>query len=57
MASPPLAADPLDASPGLALYAIGSSRTAAFLSGINGRLTRIFAYALGGAFAAMAGSR
>ena len=41
--------------PGLALYAIGSRRTAAYLSGINVPLTRVFAYALSGAFAAMGG--
>ena len=35
--------------PGLALYAIGSSRNAAFLSGISVAWTRIGAYALGGA--------
>ena len=41
--------------PGLAIYAIGSSRNAAYLSGINVAATRIGAYALGGAFAAMGG--
>ena len=38
--------------PGLALYAIGSSRNASFLSGVSVARTRIFAYALGGALAA-----
>ena len=41
--------------PGLALYAIGSSRNASFLSGVSVARTRIFAYALGGALAAMGG--
>ena len=41
--------------PGLALYAIGSSRNAASLSGINVPLTRVFAYAMSGAFAALGG--
>jgi ribose transport system permease protein len=41
--------------PGLALYAIGSRRTAAYLSGINVPLTRVFAYALSGTFAALGG--
>jgi ribose transport system permease protein len=41
--------------PGLALYAIGSSRSAAYLSGINVPLTRIGAYALSGACAALGG--
>jgi ribose transport system permease protein len=41
--------------PGLALYAIGSSRNASFLSGISVAWTRIGAYALGGALAAMGG--
>jgi ribose transport system permease protein len=40
---------------GLSLYAIGSSRNAAFLSGISVARTRIGAYALGGAFAALGG--
>jgi ribose transport system permease protein len=39
----------------LAAYAVGSDRTAAFLSGINVARTRIAAYALGGVFAACAG--
>ncbi|HEX8918225.1 MAG TPA: ABC transporter permease [Chloroflexota bacterium] len=40
---------------GLSVYALGSNRTAAFLSGVNVARTRIAAYALGGAFVAMAG--
>ena len=43
--------------PGLALYAIGSSRNASFLAGISVARTRIGAYALGSAFAGWAGSR
>jgi ribose transport system permease protein len=41
--------------PGLALYAIGSNRNAAYLSGINVPLTRVFAYAMSGALAAFGG--
>jgi ribose transport system permease protein len=41
--------------PGLALYAIGSNRNAAYLSGVNVNLTRVFAYALSGMFAALGG--
>ncbi len=41
--------------PGLALYAIGSSRNASFLAGISVAWTRIGAYALGSALAAMGG--
>lgn len=41
--------------PGLALYAMGSNRTAAFLSGVDVARTRILAYALDGVFAALAG--
>ena len=41
--------------PGLALYAIGSSRNASFLSGISVAWTRIGAYALGSALAGMGG--
>lgn len=41
--------------PGLALYAIGSSRNASFLSGIGVSRTRIGAYALGGMLAAAGG--
>lgn len=40
---------------GLAVYALGSSRTAAFLSGVSVARTRIVAYALGGVFAGLAG--
>ncbi len=40
---------------GLALYAIGSNRSAAYLSGISVARTRILAYALGGVFTALAG--
>jgi ribose transport system permease protein len=41
--------------PGLALYAIGSNRNAAYLAGINVPATRILAYAYSGAFAALGG--
>ncbi|MGI8826545.1 MAG: ABC transporter permease [Chloroflexota bacterium] len=40
---------------GLSIYALGSDRTAAFLSGVNVARTRIAAYALGGVFVALAG--
>lgn len=40
---------------GLSLYALGSNRTAAYLSGVNLGRTRILAYALGGVFVALAG--
>jgi ribose transport system permease protein len=40
---------------GLSVYALGSNRTAAFLSGISISRTRIIAYAFGGVFAALAG--
>jgi ribose transport system permease protein len=40
---------------GLALYAIGSSRSAAYLAGVNVSATRIAAYALSGTFAALGG--
>jgi ribose transport system permease protein len=40
---------------GLALYAVGSNRSAAFLAGVNVSLARIGAYALGGTFAALGG--
>lgn len=40
---------------GLRIYAMGSSRNAAFLSGVNVAWTRIMAYALGGLFAGLAG--
>jgi ribose transport system permease protein len=41
--------------PGLALYAVGSNRNAAYLSGVRVSLTRVGAYALGGAFAGLGG--
>jgi ribose transport system permease protein len=41
--------------PGFAIYAIGSNRERAYLSGVNVRLTRVLAYAIGGFFAAMGG--
>jgi ribose transport system permease protein len=41
--------------PGLALYAIGSSRSAAYLAGVRVPAARVGAYALGGAFAALGG--
>jgi ribose transport system permease protein len=41
--------------PGLALYAVGSNRNAAYLAGVGVERTRIGAYALGGAFAALGG--
>ena len=40
---------------GLALYAIGSDRTAAFRSGVDVERTRFFAYTLGGVFSAIGG--
>ncbi|GAC1515199.1 MAG: ABC transporter permease [Chloroflexota bacterium] len=40
---------------GLSVYALGSDRTAAFLSGVSVARTRIAAYALGGTLAALAG--
>jgi ribose transport system permease protein len=40
---------------GLAVYAVGSKRTAAFLSGVRIARTRVFAYAIGGLFAGFAG--
>jgi len=40
---------------GLALYAIGSNRSAAYLAGVNVRRTRVIAYALSGTFAALGG--
>ena len=39
----------------LALYALGSNRTAAFLSGVNVRRTRLLAHGLAGRFAALGG--
>jgi ribose transport system permease protein len=41
--------------PGIAIYAVGSNREAAFLSGVNVQNTRIFSYALGGFFAGFSG--
>lgn len=41
--------------PGLAIFAMGSSRSAAFLSGVHVGRTRVVAYALGGTFSALAG--
>jgi ribose transport system permease protein len=41
--------------PGLALYAIGSNRSAAYLAGVNVPAARIAAYAYGAAFAALGG--
>lgn len=40
---------------GLSLYAVGSNRNAAYLSGIRAARTKITAYAIGGGFAALAG--
>jgi len=40
---------------GLSLYAMGSDRNAAYLSGIRAARTKIISYAVGGAFAAFAG--
>lgn len=40
---------------GLSLYGIGSDPHAAYLSGINTRRAKVLSYAVGGAFAAMAG--
>jgi ribose transport system permease protein len=40
---------------GIAMYAIGSNRDAAFLSGVNVSLTRVKLYAIGGLFAAISG--
>jgi ribose transport system permease protein len=41
--------------PGFAIYAIGSNRERAYLSGVNVASTRVLAYAIGGFFAAMGG--
>jgi ribose transport system permease protein len=47
---------PLRRTPlGLALYAVGSDREAAYLSGVRVGATRAFAYVLGGLFAALGG--
>jgi ribose transport system permease protein len=40
---------------GLAVYAVGSKRTAAFLSGVRVARTRVLAYSIGGLFAGFAG--
>lgn len=40
---------------GIAMYAIGSNKDAAFLSGVNVNLTRIKLYAVGGLFAGLSG--
>jgi ribose transport system permease protein len=40
---------------GLAIYAVGSHRTAAFLSGVRIARTRVLAYSIGGLFAGFAG--
>ncbi len=42
-------------NPGLALYAIGSNRLAAFRSGVPVGRTKVFAYLLGGLFSAFGG--
>jgi ribose transport system permease protein len=41
--------------PGFAIYAVGSQRDRAYLSGVNVATTRVMAYAIGGFFAAMGG--
>ena len=41
--------------PGFAIYAVGSNRDRAYLSGVNVAQTRVLAYAIGGFFAAMGG--
>jgi ribose transport system permease protein len=41
--------------PGLALYAVGSNRNSAYLSGINVARTRVGAYLLAGVFTGLAG--
>ncbi|NOY55377.1 MAG: ABC transporter permease [Actinobacteria bacterium] len=40
---------------GLELYAVGSNRNAAYLSGIRTARTKVVSYAIGGAYAALAG--
>jgi len=40
---------------GISMYAIGSSKEAAFLSGVNVKLTQIKLYAIGGLFASLSG--
>jgi ribose transport system permease protein len=41
--------------PGFAIYAVGSQRDRAYLSGVNVATTRVLAYSIGGFFAAMGG--
>jgi ribose transport system permease protein len=41
--------------PGLAIYATGSNRSAAYLAGVNVKRSRVLAYAYSGAFAALGG--
>jgi ribose transport system permease protein len=41
--------------PGFAIFAVGSNRDRAYLSGVNVATTRVLAYAIGGFFAAMGG--
>jgi ribose transport system permease protein len=41
--------------PGFAIYAVGSNRERAYLSGVSVNRTRVMAYSLGGFFAAMGG--
>jgi ribose transport system permease protein len=41
--------------PGFAIFAVGSNRDRAYLSGVNVAQTRVLAYAIGGFFAAMGG--
>jgi ribose transport system permease protein len=41
--------------PGFAIYAVGSNRERAYLSGVNVNVTRVLAYSVGGFFAAMGG--
>jgi ribose transport system permease protein len=41
--------------PGFAIYAVGSNRERAYLSGVNVNFTRVLAYSIGGFFAGMGG--
>jgi ribose transport system permease protein len=41
--------------PGFAIYAVGSNRERAYLSGVNVNFTRVLSYSVGGFFAAMGG--
>jgi ribose transport system permease protein len=41
--------------PGFAIYAVGSNRERAYLSGVHVNRTRVLAYAVGGFFAALGG--